>query len=1025
MVFTKLSLIGLILCSLLSLHSSQIFRFSSFAFAAITAYEGTEASALLEWRASLDNQSQASLSSWTSGVSPCRWKGIVCKESNSVTAISVTNLGLKGTLHTLNFSSFPKLLTLDISYNRFSGTIPQQIANLSRVSRLIMDDNLFNGSIPISMMKLSSLSWLNLASNKLSGYIPKEIGQLRSLKYLLLGFNNLSGTIPPTIGMLANLVELNLSSNSISGQIPSVRNLTNLESLKLSDNSLSGPIPPYIGDLVNLIVFEIDQNNISGLIPSSIGNLTKLVNMSIGTNMISGSIPTSIGNLVYLMILDLCQNNISGTIPATFGNLTKLTYLLVFENTLHGRLPPAMNNLTNFISLQLSTNSFTGPLPQQICLGGSLDQFAADYNYFTGPVPKSLKNCSSLYRLRLDGNRLTGNISDVFGVYPELNYIDLSSNNFYGHISPNWAKCPGLTSLRISNNNLSGGIPPELGQAPKLQVLVLSSNHLTGKIPKELGNLTTLWKLSIGDNELSGNIPAEIGDLSRLTNLKLAANNLGGPVPKQVGELHKLLYLNLSKNEFTESIPSEFNQLQSLQDLDLSRNLLNGKIPAELATLQRLETLNLSNNNLSGAIPDFKNSLANVDISNNQLEGSIPNIPAFLNAPFDALKNNKGLCGNASSLVPCDTPSHDKGKRNVIMLALLLTLGSLILVAFVVGVSLCICNRRASKGKKVEAEEERSQDHYFIWSYDGKLVYEDILEATEGFDDKYLIGEGGSASVYKAILPTEHIVAVKKLHASTNEETPALRAFTTEVKALAEIKHRNIVKSLGYCLHSRFSFLVYEFLEGGSLDKVLTDDTRATMFDWERRVKVVKGMASALYYMHHGCFPPIVHRDISSKNVLIDLDYEAHISDFGTAKILNPDSQNLTVFAGTCGYSAPELAYTMEVNEKCDVFSFGVLCLEIMMGKHPGDLISSLLSPSAMSSVSNLLLKDVLEQRLPHPEKPVVKEVILIAKITLACLSESPRFRPSMEQVYNEFVMPRSSSVNLLSMITLGQLRDN
>ena len=122
---------------------------------------------------------------------------------------------------------------------------------------------------------------------------------------------------------------------------------------------------------------------------------------------------------------------------------------------------------------------------------------------------------------------------------------------------------------------------------------------------------------------------------------------------------------------------------------------------------------------------------------------------------------------------------------------------------------------------------------------------------------------------------------------------------------MAEIKHRNIVKSLGYCLHPRFSVLVYEFLEGGSLDKVLTDDTRATMFDWERRVKVVKGVASALYHMHHGCFPPIVHRDISSKNVLIDLDYEAHISDFGTAKILNPDSQNITAFAGTYGYSAP------------------------------------------------------------------------------------------------------------------------
>ena len=146
---------------------------------------------------------------------------------------------------------------------------------------------------------------------------------------------------------------------------------------------------------------------------------------------------------------------------------------------------------------------------------------------------------------------------------------------------------------------------------------------------------------------------------------------------------------------------------------------------------------------------------------------------------------------------------------------------------------------------------------------------------------------------------------MKKLHAVPDEETLNIRAFTSEVQALAEIKHRNIVKSLGYCLHSRFSFLVYEFLEGGSLDKVLTDDTRATMFDWERRVKVVKGVASALYYMHHGCFPPIVHRDISSKNVLIDLEFEARISDFGTAKILNHNSRNLSSFAGTYGYAAP------------------------------------------------------------------------------------------------------------------------
>ncbi|TKY57001.1 LRR receptor serine/threonine-protein kinase [Spatholobus suberectus] len=1036
MVFTKLSLVRLILCSLLRLHSSQLFTFSYFAFAAVSAYEvaenqDREASALFEWKVSLDNRSQASLPSWITGVSPCKWEGIVCDESNSVTAINVANLGLKGTLHSLNFSSFPRLLSLDISDNSFSGTIPQQIANLSRVSQLKMDANHFTGSIPISMMKLASLSYLNLIGNKLSGPIPQEIGELRSLERLLLDANGLSGTIPPTIGTLPNLVELSLSRNSISGTIPpSVTNLTNLKFLELSNNTLSGPIPPYIGDLVNLLVFEFDRNRISGSIPSNIANLTKLVNVSMGGNMISGPIPTSIGNLVNLMSLDLSKNKISGVIPSTFGNLTNLVLLLLHNNTLQGRLP-ALNNLTKIQSLQLSTNSFTGPLPQQICLGGSLRRFAANENYFTGPVPKSLKNCSSLFRLRLDGNQLIGNISDDFGVYPELNYIDLSSNNFYGHISQNWAKCPSLTTLKMSNNNLSGGIPPELGQAPKLQVLYLSSNHLTGKIPKELGILTSLFDISISDNELSGNIPTEIGSLLSLTYLELAANNLGGPIPKQVGELLNLLNLNLRKNKFTESIPSEFNHLQSLQDLDLSWNLLNGEIPAALTSMQRLETLNLSHNNLSGAIPPkFKDmiSLTNVDISNNKLEGSIPNNPAFLKAPFDALKNNKGLCGNALGLVPCPEFSHNphgKMKRNVIMLALVLTFGALFLVLFVVGVSLCLCYRRATKAKKKEAKEEKTQDHYSMWSYDGKIVYENIIEATEGFDDKYLIGEGGSASVYKAKLPTGQIVAVKKLHAVPTEETLNLKAFTTEVQALAEIKHRNIVKSLGYCLHPRFSFLVYEFLEGGSLDKVLNNDTRAVTFDWQRRVKVVKGVANALYHMHHGCSRPIVHRDISSKNVLIDLDYEARISDFGTAKILNPDSHNLTTFAGTYGYAAPELAYTMEVNEKCDVFSFGVLCLEIIMGKHPGDLISSLLSSSGMSSASNLLLKDVLDQRPPHPVKPVVEEVILIAKITFACLSESPRFRPSMEQVHNEFVMPKSSSMDPLPMITLGQLVNN
>ncbi|ESW13635.1 hypothetical protein PHAVU_008G213200 [Phaseolus vulgaris] len=1023
MVFTKLSLV---ISSLLVLHFSPLFTIFSFA-ATTEENQVREAGALLEWKASLENQSQASLSSWRRGVSHCNWKEIICDKSNFVTTINVANHGLKGTLHTLNFSSFPNLLTLDVSNNSFSDTIPHQIGNLSKVSQLIMNNNNFSGPIPISLTKLATLKILNFNYNSLSGPLPEEIAELRNLERLLFESNHLSGTIPPTIGRMSNLVELDFQLNSINGTIhPSIGNLTNLKFLRLQQNYLSGSIPYFLGDMTNLIVLEIDQNRLTGPIPPHIGNLTKMVNLTLAANMLSGPIPPSLGNLVNLMALEISRNNLSGVIPSTLGNLTNPIFFVVQENKLEGRLPPGMNNFTNLKNLQLSDNSFTGPLPQQICLGGSLVFFTAKENHFTGPVPKSLKNCSTLVRLRLDGNQLSGNISDEFGVYPLLNYISLSRNNFYGSISPNWAKCPNLSSLIMPNNNLSGSIPPELSQAPVLEELILSKNHLTGKIPKELGKLTSLLKLSVSNNELSGTIPTEIGAMSSLDTLELSSNNLVGAIPKQLGELFKLLHLNLSNNRLTESIPLEFGRLQSLQSLDLSVNLLNGEIPSALASMQRLETLNLSHNNLSGVIPsNFKDDLTKVDISSNQLEGPIPNTRAFLNASFDALKDNKGLCGNVSGLVPCSSSRNGKVKINVTMLALVLTFGALLLVALVVGVLLCIRYRRATESKKEDAKEEKTQEHYAIWSYDGKLVYENIIEATEEFDDKYLIGEGGTSSVYKAKLPTGQIVAVKKLKDAPNEETQDLRAFMTEVKALGEIKHRNIVKSLGYCLHPRYSFLVYEFLEGGSLDKVLIDDTRATMFDWNTRVKVVKGVANALYHMHHGCFPPIIHRDISSKNILIDSEYVARISDFGTAKILNPDSRNLTAFAGTCGYSAPELAYTMEVNEKCDVFSFGVLCLEIMMGNHPGDLISSLFSPSEASSVYNLLLKDVLDQRLPLPVKPVVEEVILIAKITFACLSETPRFRPSMEQVHNHFLMPESSSLNSLSIITLAQLVDN
>ncbi|XP_016650683.1 PREDICTED: probable LRR receptor-like serine/threonine-protein kinase At4g08850 [Prunus mume] len=307
-------------------------------------------------------------------------------------------------------------------------------------------------------------------------------------------------------------------------------------------------------------------------------------------------------------------------------------------------------------------------------------------------------------------------------------------------------------------------------------------------------------------------------------------------------------------------------------------------------------------------------------------------------------------------------------------------------------------------------------------------MYAEIIRATEDFDSTYCIGKGGHGSVYKVNLSFGDIVVVKKLHLLWDGETEFQKEFLNEVRALSEIRHRHIVKFYGFCAHKRHSFLVYEFLERGSLAAMLSKDEEAKELGWRKRVNIVKGVAHALFYLHHDCLPPIVHRDISSKNILLDSEYKACVSDFGTAKFLNPDSTNWTAVAGTYGYIAPEIAYTMEVNENCDVYSFGVVTLEIIMGKHPGDLFSSFSSVSSSCSSSSALpahqipIVDVLDQRISPPTHQVASEVVSLVKIAFSCLNSSPKSRPTMKQVSHFLSTQMLHLSKPVHMMTCGEL---
>ncbi|CAL5414778.1 unnamed protein product [Camellia sinensis] len=993
-----LSFTPLLLC-LIILAFPTFFDYAAFASSLTTGKQATEPTALLTWKATLHNQTQTLLSSWV-GTNHCTWLGIRCNKAGRVAHIDLQGYGLKGTLSNLNFSSFP----------HFMGPSPPQIGSLWRLTVLV------------------------LALNNLSGTIPTEIGQLTHLRMLYLDRNPIGGSIPQQIGLLNSLNELGLYTNNLTGSIPSsIGNLGNLTILYLYDNQLSESIPQEIGMLRSLVDLELSTNNLTGSIPASIGNLGNLTILHLFDNQLSGSIPQEIGMLRSLVGLALPYNNLTGSIPASVGNLGNLTWFYVNGNKICGSIPPTFNNFTHLTTFEISDNMFSGHIPADICVSGLLRKLIANNNNLKGPIPKSLKNCSSLYRVRLDGNQLSGNISEDFGIYPSLDYIDLSHNNFYGELYKNWGKCHNLTSLKISNNKISGKIPSELVGATQLSVLDLSSNHLVGEIPLKLGRLVSLFNLKLDDNYLLGNIPPELSKLSNLEKLNLAANNLSGSIPRALGECKKLWNLNLSNNRFGESIPIEIGQINNLQSLDLGNNLLIGKIPQKIGELRSLERLNLSHNKFFGSIPSSFNkmvSLTSIDVSYHQLEGPLPDIKAFQEAPFEALKGNKGLCGNATGLKACltklNTGDVEKKGKKVMLLTVLLVFGILFLLLMVLGIFMAF--RKKVRNTKNEPPRVNHDNVFAIRSYDGKMVYENIIEVTENFSAKYCVGEGGYGTVYRADLTNGQVVAVKKLHAILDDEWANLKGFTSEIRALTEIRHHNIVKLYGYCSHPRHSFLVYEFLEGGSLGKVLSTDDDIIVFDWIKRVNTVKGVANALSYMHHDCFQPIIHRDISSKNVLFDLEYVAHISDFGTARFMNLNSSNWTSFAGTFGYAAPELAYTMEVNEKCDVYSFGVLTLEVIMGKHPGDLISSLSSSSSSSSTSTMqgiFLKDVLDQRLPPPRNQVAEQVVVVAKLAFACLHTTPLSRPTMQQVATILSKQRPTLQNQFYTITLGQLFDS
>nr|GEX36896.1 probable leucine-rich repeat receptor-like protein kinase At1g35710 [Tanacetum cinerariifolium] len=744
-----------------------------------------------------------------------------------------------------------------------------------------------------------NINRLNLSTSGIKGTLHQfPFSILGNLTHFELSVNSFFGPIPPEIGLLSKLVYLDFSTNQFFGVIPAtVGKLSQLTILCLFENNISDSIPSSLGNMKPLTELVLSENQLNGSIPSTLGDLTSLNILYLYKNQLSGPIPIELGNMKSLIELDLSENQLNGSIPSSLGDLTSLKILYLYTNQLSGPIPIELGSIKSLTELDLSENQFFGQLPDDLCLGGKLQYLCVSYNQLSGPIPRGLRKCPNLIRARFEFNQFCGDISNSFGVYPSLNFFDVSHNKFHGQLSQNW-----------------GVIPQELGSLHGLLTLDLSKNRLNGSLQRYIGDWVQISRIYLSNNKLNGNIPSEIGKLSQLNDLDLSWNSLTKEIPSEIGSLKSLVMMNLSRNKLSGSIPNGFSNLPRGIDIDLSYN---------------------------------------------ELTGPVPPYAVFLNVSGEALQGN-GLCGNVTGFKLCESRIIMK-KNNHFRHKFILLIMVPLFAALLLGLFKCclIPYRRKKRTSLQESSGEEGGKIFSITSFDGQVMYDEIIKVTNDFDDAYCIGIGGYGSVYKAELQPNNLVAVKKLHSSSENDD-----------------------HIG-------------FLNEGSLKSLLSSDITAKEMDWLIMVRIVRAVANGLAYMHHDCTPPIIHRDISGTNILLDSDFGAHISDFGTAKLLKLDSSNWTVVVGTYGYIAPELAYTMVATEKCDVFSFGVVALEVIMGKHPGELISSL--PTL--STADLSLANVGDRRIPPPSSLVEKLAHSILNVSRACLNHNPQERPTMRQV--------------------------
>ncbi|KAG1338148.1 Leucine-rich repeat receptor-like protein kinase PXC2 [Cocos nucifera] len=915
-----------------------------------------------------DLQDPASkLTSWNEDDNdPCSWTGVTCSPRTN----RVTELNLDG------FS--------------LSGKIGRGLLQLQSLQKLSLSKNNFSGSLNPNLSRLESLWTVDLSENNLSDSIPDDFfRQCRSLRTISLANNAFSGEIPPGVGSCSTLAELNISSNRLSGRLPSgLWSLYGLRSLDLSGNSLSGDIPMGISRLYNLRAIDLGGNRLSGGLPDDIGGCSLLKSLDLSENLLAGKLPETLQKLSMCSYLSLGSNSFSGEVPTWIGEMKSLETLNLSSNGFSGQVPDSIGNLQVVKRLDFSRNNFTGSLPESIGICKSLLEVDFSQNSLTGDLPTWIFELG-LQSISISGNKMSGSIQIPITTDQALRILDLSSNGFSGGIPVDMGNIHGLQFLNLSWNSLSGSIPASVGELKSLQVLDLNGNRLNGSIPPEIGEAVSLNELNLHKNSLTGGIPTQIGNCSSLTSLILSQNNLTGP------------------------IPSTLANLTNLQTIDLSRNKLTGTLPKQLSNLLHLLSFNISHNLFSGDLPagNFFDTIPPSSISDNPgLCGSLVNrsCPAVLPKPIVLNPNSSSPNPSSNSAF---SPGKLRHKKIILSISTLIAIGAAALIMLGVFTITVLNLRVRAAATSQSAAALVLSDGYYSHSPgteadSGKLVMfsgndPDFSAGAHAILNKDCeLGRGGFGTVYKTILRGGRPVAIKKLTVSSLVKSQ--EDFEREVKKLGKVRHPNLVTLEGYYWTPSLQLLIYEFVSGGNLYRHLHESSASNSLSWRERFDIILGIARSLAHLHR---LNIIHYNLKSSNILIDGSRDAKVGDYGLANLLPMLDRYVlsSKVQSALGYMAPEFACrTVKITEKCDVYGFGVLVLEIITGRRPVEYMEDdvvVLCDVVRGALEEGRVEECVDGRLGG--KFPVEEAVPVVKLGLICTSQVPSNRPDMAEVAN------------------------